>query len=209
MDGKGEIREKEIKIELRESEISLAYKIKKKIGYGSVKVRKGKISYEIKKIEGQKRLIEMIKGRIRTSEKGERLKERGEEGGIREDKELNNYWLAGYTEGRGEFRIRWEEEGVRIEYEIRGEEEELLKKIREKMGEGEVREEEGGYSYKNREMGTISEVIRYYDKYKIKSRKYINYVKIRKVYRMVTRGEHIGKKGEEKIERIRKGIIKE
>ena len=74
MDGGGRIGEREITIELG-SDVSLGYKIKKKIGSGSVgKMKeKGGVSYKIRKKEGLIKVMEMINGRLRTKRRVEEL----------------------------------------------------------------------------------------------------------------------------------------
>lgn len=219
IDGDGWIGENNITIEFHELDASLVYRIKKEIGYGNVYKLKGKkaVRYVLRKKEGLIRLMGMINGRLRTEKKVDQLRMNSkgwiEVKGKREDNNLRNYWLAGFTEAEGCFHIsvvrsrtHSVNKSVKLEMSIKQKgEEELLKKIREELKGGNVSYYKKAeiYCYKSSGMRTVSELIRYFDEYKLKSSKYVNYLKLRKVYRMITRGEHLTERGMKKIESIR------
>lgn len=197
----------------------MAYKIKKWIGYGNVYKIKGKkaVRYDIRKKEGIKIVMELINGRLRKKSKVDKLYENKEYVErvlpVREDKEFNNKWLAGFTDADGCFHIGLAEskshkkgKSLRLEYSLKQKGEMgLLKDVKEYLKGGNVSE------YKSQEIGcykstgsiTAYRVIRYFDEYKLESSKYVSYIKFRKVYRMMTRGEHLTEEGIRKIERIR------
>ena len=226
IDGDGWIGENNITIEFNELDASLAYEIKKEIGYGRVYKIEGKraVRYELRKKEGLIKLMGMINGRLRSEKKVSQLK-MNSKGWIevkekREDNNLRNYWLAGFTEADGSFYINVErsetyreKKSVRLEISIKKiGEEELLKKIKEEFKGGSVSyyKKPEIYCYKSLGMKTVRELIGYFDEYKLKSRKYVSYLKLRKVYRMITRGEHLTERGMEKIESIRsKGSLRD
>lgn len=224
IDGNGSIRKGVIEIRLREGEYSLAYKLKKEVGYGVVRELKeeegGGIMYKVEKEGGREIISRAINGRLRTEKKVEEL--RKSVSGVREvksrrgDGDMNNYWLAGLMDARGRLEIGLKREGGIGEVELildiglKGEEE-LLKKVRDYFRGGSViKKEEGMEVYRNTEMEGVYKVIGYLDKYKMRSRRYVSYIKYRKVYRIVTRGEHMTERGIKKIESIRsKGIIRD
>ena len=238
IDGNGSIREGVIEIRLREGEYSLAYKLKKEVGYGVVRELKeeegGGIMYKVEKEGGREIINRAINGRLRTEKKVEELRKSvsgahaerpygcGAAGTVREvksrrgDGDMNNYWLAGLMDARGRLEIGLKREGSIGEVELildiglKGEEE-LLKKVRDYFRGGSViKKKEGMEVYRNTEMEGVYKVIGYLDKYKMRSRRYVSYIKYRKVYRIVTRGEHMTERGIKKIESIRsKGIIRD
>ena len=220
IDGNGRIGEGEIEIRLRGGEHSLAYKLKKEVGYGVVReLEGGVVLYKVKKEGGMGVISKAIEGRLRTEEKVEQLRRSvgREVRPIREDGDMNNYWLAGLMDSKGRLEIGLEREGgvgkveLRLEIGLKGGEG-LLRKVREYLKGGSVlRDEEGEMGiYRNAGMGGVYRVIGYLDKYKMRSRRYVSYLKYRKVYRIVTRGEHMTERGIKKIESIRsKGIIRD
>ena len=220
IDGGGSIRKGVIEIRLKEGEYSLAYKLKKEVGYGVVRELKEEegIKYKVEKEEGREIISRAINGRLRTEKKVEELRRSvgWEVKSRREDGDMNNYWLAGLIDSRGKLEIGLKREGGIGEVELRleiglKEEEGLLRKVKGYLKGGDViRKEKGIEVYRNTEMGGVYKVIRYLDKYKMRSRRYVNYIKYRKVYRIVTRGEHLTERGVKKIESIRsKGIIRD
>lgn len=222
IDGNGRIRKGVIEIRLREGEYSLAYKLKKEVGYGVVRELKeeegGGIMYKVEKEGGRERISKAINGRLRTEKKVEELRRSvgWEVKSRREDGDMDNYWLGGLMDSRGKLEIGLKREGgigkveLRLEIGLKGEEG-LLRKVRGYLRGGSViKEEEGMEVYRNTEMGEVYKVIGYLDKYKMRSRRYVSYIKYRKVYRIVTRGEHLTERGIKKIESIRsKGIIRD
>lgn len=221
IDGNGRIGEGVIEVRLREGEYSLAYKLKKEVGYGVVRELKeeegGGLMYKVEKEGGRERISKAINGRMRTEKKVEELRRSvgWEVRSRREDGDMNNYWLAGLMDSRGKLEIGLKgdvrEVELRLEISLRGEEG-LLRKVRDYLKGGSVLKNEKGEIgiYRNTKMEGVYKVIGYLDKYKMRSRRYVSYLKYRKVYRIVTRGEHITERGMKKIESIRsKGIIRD
>ena len=217
IDGDGNIGEGGITIVFHESDVKLAYELKKKIGYGNVYKLKDKKAYRlvIRKNEGIKKVMEMINGRLRTEKKVNQMIKYNmiEVKPKREDDDLRNYWLAGFAEADGSFVISATKsetikvkKSVRLEFGIKQKgEERLLNKIKKELKGGSVSYYKSAdiHCYKSSGMKTAREVIRYFDEYKLRSNKYVSYLKYRKVYRMITRGEHLREEGIKKIESIR------
>jgi hypothetical protein len=57
----------------------------------------------------------------------------------------------------------------------------------------------GIWCYKSSGFKTAYYLIKYFDKYNVFAGKYINYLKFRKVYIMITNGKHLEEKGIKKI----------
>ena len=115
IDGDGWIGERQIEIIFNELDTFLAYKIKKRIGYGNVYKIRGKkaVSYRISKKEGLRKVIELINGRLRKRTKVLQLEKNiiiTHEGlkrilPVKENKDFNNYWLTGFADADGCFHI--------------------------------------------------------------------------------------------------------
>nr|YP_010121837.1 LAGLIDADG endonuclease [Monilinia fructicola]QRF72213.1 LAGLIDADG endonuclease [Monilinia fructicola] len=60
----------------------------------------------------------------------------------------------------------------------------------------------GIWCYKSSGFNTSASLINYFDKYNVFAGKYVDYLKFRKVYIMVTEGKHLESKGVDKIRRI-------
>jgi len=60
----------------------------------------------------------------------------------------------------------------------------------------------GIWCYKSSGFKTAVSLINYFDKYNLFTEKYINYIKFRKVYIMITEGKHLEDKGIKKIRSI-------
>ena len=116
IDGGGSIGEGVIEIRLREGEQSLAYKLKKEVGYGVVKELKGQADeeengvlqlYRVENGVGRDMISKAINGRLRSEKKVEQLR-RSVEWEVRSrrmDGDLNNYWLAGIMDSKGKLEI--------------------------------------------------------------------------------------------------------
>jgi hypothetical protein len=200
IEGNGSISEEKIEIRLDELDVSLAYYIKKRIGYGKVIKKSNGVIYELKHLEGLKKVLELIKGKLILGdwEKKSNI--------------LNNHWLAGFGDTNGRFKILIEEtkgqlgqkkESIKLEWEIKQKEKEYLEEIKKAIG-GEIKKNEEGYIYKVTTWKRVKKIIDYFDKYSLNSSKYVSYFKWRKVYRIIYRKEHLTEKGWKKIERINK-----
>lgn len=158
IDGNSNIEK--VSLSLRLKDKSWGYYIKKEIGYGSVEDD----SISIRNGEGIGKVFNQINGKIRSEGKLNKIIRTSERYSIENiklkiDKDLGNYWLAGMIDSRGTIS----KEGLKFEGSKM--EEEVSELIREYTG---VRRK----------------LINYLDKYHLQSRKYVNYIKLRKWYRL-------------------------
>ena len=148
-------------ISYNEVDVSVAYYIKNKIGYGVVRKVKGKNAwvYVLGKREGLERVGGMIRGKLRHEEKIRQYNERLKYGLTKkgEGSILKDNWLAGFVMGDGSFQIkilkRRDREEVRLEIQIDQKKDEILKEIKEEIG-GNIyyREKQGTYYYSSTSM---------------------------------------------------------
>lgn len=98
---------------------SLAYYIKRRLGYGSVRKVKSKnaVLLTICKREGLEKVINLVNGKLRIQNKIDAIDkhilnvyknplEIKEELHINTTSDLNNHWLAGFTDADGSFQIK-------------------------------------------------------------------------------------------------------
>lgn len=145
------------KLSLRLEDKSLLYYIKREIGFGSVSSK----SITITNREGILKVFKQVNGKIRTEKKLNEIINTSEKYSI-ENMKLNidssyngNYWLAGIIDSVGEIN----NEGLKLEsasYEIQ----EVIREWNKKK------------------------LIDYLDKHHLQSSKYVNYIKLRKSYRL-------------------------
>jgi len=75
-----------------------------------------------------------------------------------------------------------------------------LKLLYKVLNKGNISKYSSGIScYKSSGFTSASDLINYFDKYNLFAGKYINYLKFRKVYIMITEGKHLQDKGIKKI----------
>jgi hypothetical protein len=65
----------------------------------------------------------------------------------------------------------------------------------------------GIWCYKSSGFKTSASLINYFDKYNVFAGKYVDYLKFRKVYIMITEGKHLNNEGVKKIRRISKSMV--
>lgn len=216
IEGDGWFGKKELHIIFSENDISLAYFIKKCIGYGNVYKIKNKkaIRYICKDQKGLSIILSLINGKLVSHHKYEQLINQGysEKFKIKilsplKKISLDNYWLAGFTQADGCFHIsvvksKTHKTGysVRLEYSLKQNDKLPLKLLYDLLKKGNLSQYNTGiWCYKSTGFSTASDLINYFDKFNLFGGKYVSYLKFRKVYIMITEGKHLDKKGIEKI----------
>jgi hypothetical protein len=125
-------------------------------------------------------------------------------------KNLDNHWLAGFSDADASFqikiikRITRNKPEIRLNYQIDQKSDLLLNMIKEYLG-GNIgyRKSQDTYYYGSTNFGSAKRVIEYFDQYHLQSRKYISYLRWRKVYRLIQDKEHLTDKGLSKILKIK------
>ena len=201
----------------------LAYYIKSRMGHGNVKKVKNKNAYLfiVSNKKGMLRLIDLINGKLRTKHKYNQLidnilnNEKYIE--IKKinfflnlDDNLNNYWLAGFSDADASFqikiikRINRNNSEIRLNFQIDQKKKDVLILIKDFIG-GNIgyRKNQDTYYYGSTSFGSAKNVINYFDHFHLQSRKHISYLRWRKVYRLIQNKEHLTEKGLAKIIKLK------
>lgn len=123
---------------------------------------------------------------------------------------FNNHWLAGFSDADASFQIkiinraRRKNPEIRLNYEIDQKNSILLMKIQNYLG-GNIgyRKTQDTYYYRSTSFASAKNVIEYFNKFNLQSRKYVSYLKWRKVYILIQDREHLTDNGLIKIIRIK------
>lgn len=216
IEGDGWFGKKELHIIFFEKDISLAYFIKKRIGYGNVYKIKNKkaVRYICNNFKGLFIILSLINGKIVSKPKFEQL--------IKNDYNnqfnieilppsnkitLDNHWLAGFTQADGCFHIsivksKTHKTGftVRLEYSLKQNDMIPLNLLYDYIKLGNLSHYSNGiWCYKSTGFKTAALLIQYFDNYNLFADKYIQYIKFRKIYIMITKGIHLEDNGIKKI----------
>lgn len=236
IDGQGWFSKSSCHILFNHLDASLAYYIKKRIGYGSVTKVKPNNGYlfNLTKQEGVQILLNLINGKLRThpnvfnlifnlssSEAGKHLSLK-EEFNINTSNDLDNHWLAGLLDAQCCFEIKCLEKtnssdwggdsspkplDIRLSMQVHQDVRLFLDLIKDKFG-GNIcyKQGEDRYYYTSISFGSARKVIEYLDKYHLLSSKHVNYIKWRKVYHLVQREQHLTPEGQARITRIKSSM---
>jgi hypothetical protein len=200
----------------------LAYYLKEKLGYGNVKKVKDKNAYLliISNKEGMLQVINMINGKLRTKHRFDQVvnnvlnhtkyTDQNIHFTLDSRKNLDNHWLAGFSDADASFQIKIikhitrNKPEIRLNYQIDQKSDLLLNMIKEYLG-GNIgyRKSQNTYYYGSTNFGSAKKVIEYFDQYHLQSRKHVSYLRWRKVYRLIQDKEHLTEKGLSKILKIK------
>lgn len=223
IEGDGWFGKKELAIVFDESDTSLAYFIKKRIGSGNVyKIKNQKaVRYICTNITGLFIILSLINGKFVSHFKYDQLIKHNYNVDFNytilppvNNLKLDNYWLAGFTQADGCFHIsvvksKTHKTGfsVRLEYSLKQNDANPLKLLYATLKMGNLSQYSSGiWCYKSSGFLTAAKIIDYFDRHNVFAGKYVNFLKFRKVYIMITEGRHLEEKGIIKIKSIsRKG----
>jgi hypothetical protein len=220
IEGDGWFGYKNLHLIFHESDISLAYLIKKKIGYGNVYKIKDKkaVRYICRHSTGLLKILNLINGKLVSNFKYDQLIKHNYSKLFNIDLlppvkkvTLDNFWLAGFTQADGCFHISVVKSkshktgsSVRLEYYLKQNDNIPLKLLFKILNMGNLSQYSSGiWCYKSTGYLTSYHLINYFDKYNVFYGKYIQYLKYRKVYIMITKGLHLEKNGIKKINSIK------
>ena len=221
IDGEGHFTSKQqLIIAFNSLDASLAYYIKKIIGYGSVQKVKNKnaVILVIAARKGLEKIINLINGKFRTESKfnqitnniltHEKFSEFKINLKLNKDNNLANLWLAGFSDADASFQIklicRNNRKEIRLNFQIDQKKDDLLKLIKAFFG-GNIgyRKSQDTYYYGSTSFGSAIKIINYFDHYHLLSSKYINYLKWRKAYIIIQKKDHLKKSGIDKISKLK------
>jgi len=219
IEGDGWFGLNQLHIIFSDRDISLAYLIKKRIGYGNIYKIKDKkaVRYICKNKKGIQIILSLINGKLLSKSKYEQLIKHNYSDTFNIDilpptsyLSLDNYWLAGFTQADGCFYISVAKSkthktgySVRLEFSIKQNDVLPLKLLFNNLQLGNLSQYSSGiYSYKSSGYKTAAVLINYFDIYQVFGGKYVDYLKFRKVYIKITEGKHLEKEGILKIKSI-------
>lgn len=228
IDGDGHFSSKQqLVIVFNSLDASLAYYIKERLGFGSVRKVKNKnaILLIIAAKKGMEKIIYLINEKIRTENKLNQVNKNilnhknfidlalTIKFKLNLNENLQNHWLAGFTDADGSFQIktlkRNKKMEIRLNYQVDQKKEDLLILIKKFLG-GNIgyRKSLDTYYYGSTSFGSAKKVINYFDYYHLLSSKHINYLKWRKAYIIIQNKEHLirstsGKGGIDKIIKLK------
>lgn len=223
IDGDGHFSSKQqLVIAFNSLDTSLAYYLKKEIGYGSVhKVKnKNSVLLVIAAIKGIEKVINVVNGKLRSNNKLNQIstnilshiKFRNLSYittlSLNTNYDLHNLWLAGFSDADSSFQIkliyRNNRTEVRLNFQIDQKENDLLLLIKGFLG-GNIgyRKKQNTYYYGSTSFGSAKKVISYFDKYHLLSSKHLNYLKWRKAYIIIRNKNHLNKDGIDKITKLK------
>lgn len=206
IDGNGSIGKYQVKIPFHKVDVQLAYYIKKRIGYGTVKKLETNNAYvySISNREGLKKILNLINGKLRTPFKFDcglqnilnvypdpllltlrtQLKNTFS---INTSNDLNNHWLAGFVDADGSFQVktlkREKPSGgncleIRLEMQIDKKTPLLLDLFKSHLGGNVFYDKLNSlYTYSSSSYKSANRIIKYFDKYHLLSSKHVIYLK--------------------------------
>lgn len=222
-------------IEFNSLDASLAYYIKKRVGFGRVKKVKNTFLLEIDAIKGLEKVINLINGKIRTENKLNQIINNilNHDNYVEfrkkislhcnSNKDFKNHWLAGFSDAEAGFQIKelnWsKKDEVRLNFLIDqtpralrapgGGKDSILLLIKYFLG-GNLSYNPFNevYKYNSSSYGSAKNVINYFDYFHLLSSKQIIYLNWRKAYLIIQKRDHLNKDGFEKIIKLQNSINK-
>jgi len=223
IDGDGHFSSKQqLVIVFNSWDISLAYYIKKRLGFGNIKKVKDKNAFLliISARRGMEKVIALINGKIRTESKFNQMtnnilnKDLYAE--LRENtslylnksKDLKNHWLAGFSDADASFQIkilnRSNKVEVRLNFQIDQKTDDILLLVKDFLG-GNIgyRANQDTYYYGSTSFGSAKYVVNYFDYFNLLSSKHIDFLKWRKAYITIQKKDHLTSGGMKKIIKLK------
>ena len=219
IEGDGWFGKKQLHIIFHINDVSLAYFIKRRVGHGNVyKIKdKNAVRYICKNVKGMSYILSLINGKFVSKHKHQQLINHsyGKDYNYTilpplNTLSLDNHWLAGFTQADGCFHIsvvksKTHKTGfsVRLEYSLKQNDLTPLKLLYNNLKMGNISQYTSGiWCYKSTGFKTAERLIEYFDTFNVFADKYVKYLKFRKVYIMITNGQHLQEKGLTKIKSI-------
>ena len=201
---------------------SLAYYLKNRLGFGSVKKVKDKNAFilVIAARKGLLKVINLINGKIRTESKFYQITNNILSNHnyveyskivnfkLNLNKDLKNHWLAGFSDADASFQIkvlsRNNRSEVRLNFQIDQKNNSVLLLIKEFLG-GNLgyRKSQDTYYYGSTSFGSAKHVVNYFDYFHLLSSKHVNYLKWRKAYIIIQNKDHLKQDGFNKIIKLK------
>lgn len=220
IDGDGHFsKNPQLVIVFRLDDASLAYWIKSRLGYGTVKKVKNNNAclFKLTSKEAIHNLLLLINNKLRTQNKYDQVinnvlinfKE-PMDFKMNQSSDLNNHWLAGFSDAAdASFQVKIltrnkdNRTEIQLNYQIDQKSSQILDLVKGKFG-GNIgyRISQDTYYYASTSLGSAKKVINYFDNYHLQSNKHLNYLKWREVYLIIQNKDHLTLEGREKIKNI-------
>lgn len=230
IDGNGDFSSKQqLVIVFNYYDLSLAYYIKLRLGYGQIKKVKNNNAYLfiISNKDGLIKVINLINCKLRTLNKYNQVKNNILNhqlySNFKEKIEFNfncnndfyNHWLAGFSDADASFQIKVvnkprahiNKPEINLNYQIDQKNNDILILIKDFLG-GIIgyNKSQDTYYYDSTSFGSANKVIKYFDEYHLQSNKYINYLKWRKAYILIQNKDHLNELGFNKIIKLKNSM---
>jgi hypothetical protein len=221
IEGDGCFSDRRLEIIFHENDIANAYFIKKFIGFGTVSKIKEKraVKYVLRHMTGLYKVIGLINGKFRSENKINQWKKHNYESIFHfnilppdQSSLVSNAWLAGFTDADGCFFISIVKSkthrlkiSIRLEFKISQKDSVILKQIQKVFG-GSISysAKENLFRYNSVNFQSAFWVVQYFNTFSCNSNiKQLDFIKWRKVYRIIQRKEHLTLFGLKKIYRIK------
>jgi LAGLIDADG endonuclease len=223
IDGDGHFSsQQQLVIVFHSLDASLAYYIKERLGFGSIKKVKDKNAFilVLAARKGLEKVINLINGKIRTESKFNQINNnilnhdkyaefrKTIDLKLNSNEDLKNHWLAGFSDADASFQIKVLNRGnkieVRLNFQIEQKKDSILLLIKTFLG-GNIgyRKSQDTYYYGSTSFGSAKNVVNYFDYFHLLSSKHINYLKWRKAYLIIQNRDHLNKDGLNKIIKLK------
>lgn len=200
----------------------LAYYLKERLSNCNVRKIKDKNAYIliVSKKEGILSVLNLINGKLRSENRfnqvinnilnNDKYKDLGINFVMNLTNDFNNHWLAGFSDADASFQIKVinrttrKKAEIRLNYQIDQKNNILLTKIQKYLG-GNLgyRKTQDTYYYGSTNFGSAKNVIEYFNKFNLQSRKHVSFLRWKKVYILIQDREHLSDTGITKILRIK------
>jgi LAGLIDADG endonuclease/LAGLIDADG-like domain len=218
IDADGHINKKELAITFHTNDLSVAYNLKKVIGYGSIRKLKNTRAYnfEIYSKKGLSQVVELINNKLRLPLRINQFNTHlVPKIGCKATKQdlsclLNNHWLAGFIQGNGSFQIKLlkikTKLGLRVQLsmQISLKTSLLLIAIQNDFG-GYIgfRKPHNTYYYSSGSFVNAGKFIEYLNVYQVMGAKFKGYRLWKKAFEQVQNKTHLTYQGLETIKQLK------
>lgn len=223
IEGNGNIQENRIEIKYNKEDISSAYYIKKRIGYGSVLKNKNSVKFVLTHSIGLKKVFSLINGKLLGQPIIDQLIINKFDFIFGDPilpkanfNLLTNHWLAGFADAEGSFHIDVDNYYystlntrvyVNLTFKIKHKYLELPNLIAKNLGGEIIKINDNFYSYSSVDLNNAFNVANYFDIFHLlNASKFIKYLKWRKAYRIIQRKEHLNFGGFNKISKLKENL---
>ena len=205
IDGNGYIKDSELIILFHKLDSSLAYYIKSKLGYGSVKSYNNSIILIISNKKGLDSIFHLINGKIKTLNIYNQFLPLYSNLKLGNINDFNNNWLAGFIDILGSFHIEiLNKKEIKLNFQLKFNDLLILNSIKSFLG-GNIN---SNNIYNSTNLSSAYNIINYLNKYHLLSNKHINYLKWRKTYILLQNKEYLNINGINKIIKYKNTINK-